>query len=122
MLPTGVNHPLTERVGAIVRRELTDGQHRDRLPDGTLGRRPYFTTAYLQRPDEIARELVVAGFQHEATPGIEGPAWLLQDLDAQWQDPVRQAVILSVVRAIEAEPSLLGASSHLLAVGRNRRD
>ena len=56
--------------------------------------------------------------RHEATLAIEGPAWLLQDLDAQWDHPGRWFTILSLVRTLEAEPSLLGASSHLLAVGR----
>jgi hypothetical protein len=59
-----------------------------------------------------------AGFQHEATLAAEGPAWLLQDLDEQWRDPARRASILAVVRALEAEPSLLGASNHLIGVGR----
>jgi len=99
---------------------LAEGQHRDGQPDGTRGQQSYFTTAYLHRPEEIAEELVAAGLQHEATLAIEGPAWLLQDLDAQWQDAKRRATILSLVRMLEAEPSLLGASSHLLAVGRRR--
>jgi hypothetical protein len=49
---------------------------------------------------------------------IEGPAWLLQDLDRQWEDPMLREILLEVVRRTEAEPSLLGPSSHLLAVGR----
>ena len=103
---------------AIAPRDLAEGQHRDRASDGALGRRAYFTTAYLHRPEELADELQAAGLDHVATLAIEGPAWLLQDLDAQWQDAGRQSTILSVVRAVEAEPSLLGASSHLLGVGR----
>lgn len=105
---------------AIVRRDLADGQHRDGLPDGTHGRQSYFTTAYLHRPDEIADELVTAGLRHETTVAIEGPAWLLQDLDAQWDDAGRRSTILSLARTLEAEPSLLGASSHLLVVGRRQ--
>jgi SAM-dependent methyltransferase len=111
----------------IVAQDLADGQHRNGLLDGTRGRQSYFTTAYLHRPEELADELAAAGFQHEATLAIEGPAWLLQDLDEQWRDAGRReqwrdagrrATILAVVRALEAEPSLLGASSHLMGVGR----
>jgi ubiquinone/menaquinone biosynthesis C-methylase UbiE len=104
--------------GQIVERDLAEGQHRDGLPDGTRGRQSYFTTAYLHRPEELIEELAAAGFQHEATLAVEGPAWLLQDLDEQRRDPARRASILAVVRALEAEPSLLGASSHLMGVGR----
>ncbi len=102
----------------VVHRDLADGQHRDGLPDGTRGAQSYFTTAYLHRPEEIADELTEAGLQHEATLAIEGPAWLLQDLDEQWADPRRRSIILELARTLEGEPSLLGASSHLLAVGR----
>jgi ubiquinone/menaquinone biosynthesis C-methylase UbiE len=102
----------------IVQRDLADGQHRDGLSDGTRGAQSYFTTAYLHRPEEIAEEVSEADLQHKATMAIEGPAWLLQDLDEQWQDPRRRSAILEVVRALEAEPSMLGASSHLLVVGR----
>ena len=49
---------------------------------------------------------------------IEGPGWLLQDFEAQWADANLCEAILEVVRRTEAEPSLLGASSHLMAVGR----
>ena len=102
----------------IVRRDLEDGQHRDPSPDGTRGRRTYFTIAYLHRPEEIGAELAEAEFEHHTTLAIEGPAWLLQDLDARWADAERRSTLLELVRALEAEPSLLGASSHLLAVGR----
>ena len=103
---------------AIVRRDLADGQHRDGLADGSRGRQSYFTTAYLHRPDEIGDELASVGLRHETTVAIEGPVWLLQDLETQWRDTARRSVILDLVRMLEGEPSLLGASSHLFAVGR----
>jgi hypothetical protein len=53
----------------IVRRDLEDGQHCDRLPDGTRARRSYFTTAYLHRPEEIGAELAEAGFEHADDAG-----------------------------------------------------
>jgi ubiquinone/menaquinone biosynthesis C-methylase UbiE len=102
----------------IVRRDLADGQHRDALADATRGRRAYFTTAYLHRPEEIGAELAEAGLEHQTTLAIEGPAWLLQDLDVQWADAERRSTLLELVRALEAETLLLGASSHLQAVGR----
>jgi hypothetical protein len=51
---------------------------------------------------------------------VEGPAWLLQDFDAHWDDPGRRERLLDIVRRTEAEPSLLGVSAHLLAVARKR--
>jgi SAM-dependent methyltransferase len=102
----------------VAHRDLARGLHLDGLPDGTRGRVAYFTAAYLHHPDEIRGELIEAGFQFEQLLAVEGPAWQLQDLDAQWADPSRRAAILDIVRRVEAEPSLLGASSHLLAIAR----
>jgi len=96
----------------IVARDLVDGQHRNALehPD-------YFTTAYFHRPDELAAELEETGFAECGTFAIEGPLWLLSDFEARWADSAHRARMLELVRAVEREPSLLGASAHLLATG-----
>lgn len=97
----------------IVERDLRDGQHRN------LTEKPaYFTTAFFHHPDELAAEVQEADLQHEATLAIEGPAWLLQNFDAHWNDPLRRERLLKALRALEKEPSLLGASAHLLTVAR----
>jgi SAM-dependent methyltransferase len=89
----------------LVERDLASGQHRN-----DTGNPDYFTTAYLHRPEELAEELVGAGFRGEALIGIEGPVW----------NPAHQEeeVLLDSLRAIESEPALIGASAHLMAVGR----
>jgi ubiquinone/menaquinone biosynthesis C-methylase UbiE len=98
---------------AIVRRDLADGQHRN-----PTGHPAYFTTAYFHHPDELRQEVAEAGLTGVQVLAVEGAAWLLQDFDAHWDDPGRRERLLDVVRRIEAEPSLLGASAHLLAVAR----
>ncbi len=40
------------------------------------------------------------------------------DVDALLDDPATRARVLTAVRRTEREPSLLGASSHLLVAGR----
>ena len=97
----------------MVERDLADGQHRNET-----GRPEYFTTAYFHRPEELIAELSDASLRHEATFGLEGPAWLLADIDARCSDAVRRAELLGAVERIEREPSLLGASAHFLAVAR----
>lgn len=89
------------------------GRHQN--PTGDLA---YFTTAYFHRPEELGAEYVSAGLLHEATLAIEGPAWLLPDLDTRFADERRRDALLAGLDAIEAEPTLLGASAHLLAIGR----
>ncbi len=99
---------------AVAGRDLRDGQHRNPTGDPR-----YFTTAYFHRPEELKEEAEEAGLRHEATLGVEGPGWLLQDFDRWWDDQRRRERLLAVARALEAEPSLLGVSAHLLAVARN---
>ena len=98
---------------ALARADLQDGQHRN-----TTGNPAYFTTAYFHRPEELAAECAEAGLQHQSTLAIEGPGWMLSNLDARLADPQRRAVLLDAIAAIEAEPALLGVSAHLLVVAR----
>lgn len=49
--------------------------------------------------------------------GLEGTAWLMGEVDEWLDDPQRRAVVLDVIRRTESEPSLLGASGHLLTAG-----
>ncbi|HET7095571.1 MAG TPA: hypothetical protein VFI22_18920, partial [Thermomicrobiales bacterium] len=93
---------------------LRDGQHRNPARDPR-----WFTTAYFHHSDEIADEARDAGLEPEALLGVEGPGWLLGDA---WADPTRRAGILTAARAVEREPALLGASSHILLVARPAAD
>jgi ubiquinone/menaquinone biosynthesis C-methylase UbiE len=98
---------------AIRDRDLTDGQHRN-----DTGNLDYFTTAYFHRPEDLRSELEEAGYQDIAVLGVEGPAWILADFDARWEDPALRRDMLEVGRVLESEPSILGSSAHLLAIGR----
>jgi ubiquinone/menaquinone biosynthesis C-methylase UbiE len=97
----------------IVGRDLREGQHRN-----PTDRLDYFTTAYFHRPEELGTEVVTAGLELDGVFGLEGPGWILPDLEERMADPARRASLLEVARMLEREPSILGASAHLLAVGR----
>jgi ubiquinone/menaquinone biosynthesis C-methylase UbiE len=97
----------------IVERDLRDGNHRN--PTGNLD---YFTTSYLHRPEDLRDEVASGGFDVEGLYGIEGPGWMLSDFEDRWNEPARREVLVDVARKLETEPSMLGASAHLLAVGR----
>ena len=98
---------------AIRNRDLADGQHRN--DTGTLN---YFTTAYFHRPDDLRAELETAGFRDVSILGVEGPAWILPDFQERWADAALRQDMLDISRALEAEPSVIGLSAHLFAVGR----
>jgi len=96
-------------------RDLRDGQHRN-----DSGRPDYFTTAYFHRPDDLREELEAAGFEDVGVYGVEGPGWMVADFERRWQDPVLRRDFLQVAAALEREPSVIGASAHLLGIGRKR--
>ena len=100
----------------IIERDVREGQHRN--PTDQLD---YFTTAYFHQPDELRAEIVAAGLVVEGLYGIEGPGWFMTDFVDRWTDPERRAALLHVARLLEAEPSILGCSAHLLVVGRKMR-
>ena len=102
--------PAFEAVAAADRR---DGRHHNPTGDPA-----YFTTAYFHRPEELAVECAEARLAHVATLPVEGPGWLLGDLQERFADEPRRAVLLAALAAIEGEPSLLGVSAHLLAIAR----
>jgi ubiquinone/menaquinone biosynthesis C-methylase UbiE len=102
----------------IVERALADGQHRN--PDGHPG---WFTTAYFHRPDELEREVAGAGFDVRAVLAIEGAVGAAAEtraLDDWLDDPTKREVLLRAIARVEAEPSLLGASPHVMAIAIRR--
>jgi ubiquinone/menaquinone biosynthesis C-methylase UbiE len=97
----------------IVERDVREGQHRN-----PTGRIEYFTTAYFHRPEDLRAEAAEAGILVDGVFGIEGPGWLLSDVEARLADTRRRSELLQVARMFESEPSLVGVSAHLLLVGR----
>lgn len=99
----------------ILARDLAEGQHRN-----PTGNPIYFTDAFFHRPGELSREFLAAGFEVVEVVAIEGPGWLARDFDQLWKDPVHRQSLLDCVRKVEREPSILGASAHIMCIGRKR--
>jgi len=99
----------------ILDRDLREGQHRNPTDNLT-----FFTDAFFHLPDELAAELSEAGFEVVELVAIEGPGWLARDFDRLWNHPHQRERLLASLRKVEHEPALIGASSHILAIGRKR--
>lgn len=95
----------------ILERDLREGQHRN-----PTARLDYFTTAYFHLPAGLAEEARAAGLVVDAVLAVEGPAWLIPDLEARWHDESRRVPLLDLLRRVEAEPAALAMSAHLLLV------
>jgi ubiquinone/menaquinone biosynthesis C-methylase UbiE len=96
---------------AIVRQDLTDGQHRNRT-----ARPEYFMDTFFHHPRELQAEVGEAGFEKAQIYGVEGPGWLVSDFDSWWENELHRDRLLQLARILEAEPSILGISAHLMAV------
>jgi ubiquinone/menaquinone biosynthesis C-methylase UbiE len=98
---------------SIVERDLASGQHRN-----DTGNPRYFTTAFFHHPAQLGEEIGRAGFELVDLVAVEGPAALMPDFDRRFADLAARERLLAFLRAVEGEPSLLGASPHLLAIAR----
>jgi ubiquinone/menaquinone biosynthesis C-methylase UbiE len=98
---------------AIVATDLACGQHRN--PTNQLA---YFTTAYFHRPEELASEVRDAGFADVEILAVEGPVWSGAKFRKAWDDPIQRQGLMEFLSSIEREPSILGASAHIMAVAR----
>lgn len=97
----------------IVARDLLDGQHRN-----PTNHPEYFTSAFFHHPKELQTEVEQSGFLYERMLPVEGPLWLSQYGVDNFNDQKRREHLLALARRLEEEPSLLGASAHLLVVAR----
>jgi len=98
---------------SIVRADLKSGEHRN-----PTDRPDYFTTGYFHRPEELADEIQVSGFSSVNLLSVEGPAWGAAHFREAAAKPDQRHDLLEFLLEIEMEPSIVGASNHVMAVGR----
>ena len=97
----------------IIVGDLASGQHRN------PGNHPaYFTTTYFHRPEDLAGEISEAGFENARILAVEGPAWSAARFRETWENLAQRQKLMEFLSLIEGEPSLLGASAHIMAVAR----
>ena len=77
-----------------------------------------FYERYFHRPDELASEVAAAGFRDVEVLAIEGIGDRVPDVEDWLDDPHRRDILMRTLGRLEREPSLLGGSPHLMAVGR----
>lgn len=92
-------------------RFLADGQHRN--PGGDPAN---FTTSYFHRPQELAEEVNDAGLELLRLVAASGSVKLFHELPQLMETSEGRHHVLSVLRLLEAEPSLLGISQNFVAI------
>ncbi len=101
--------------------ELLEEHWSTGLHQNPAGEPAQWTTAYLHTPRELAAEPAAAGLGVEALLMVEGPAKLLPDLAERMTRPRERDRLLHILATLEAEPSVLGTSEHLLVIARASR-
>jgi SAM-dependent methyltransferase len=96
----------------IVDRGLENGIHHNPTADPR-----YFTTAFLHRPEDLESDLTEAGLVDVEVLAVEGIGWVAADLDERIADNEKSGALLGLLERLEREPSILGASPHLLGIG-----
>lgn len=72
--------------------------------------------AYFHKPEELADEIITAGFTNTDTRGVLGPATMIRNLDEAWKDENKREAIMRIVRLLEKEESMMGSSTHFLVI------
>ena len=97
----------------IVQQDLKTGQHRNET-----GNLDYFTTAFFHHPDELKTELIEGGFPNPRLCAIEGPLWALPESATAEQ----QEGFMAIMRKLENEVTLIGASAHIMGIATKPND
>jgi hypothetical protein len=70
------------------------------------------------RPEELTGEIQEADLDLRALVGASGPVKLLAGIAQLLEDPAQREHLLSVLRLLESEPSIIGMSQNLIAVAQ----
>jgi hypothetical protein len=97
----------------ILIRDLDSGQHRN-----TTGNIEFFTTTHFHLPGELVDEIQEAGFDNATVFAVEGLGCCASEFEKLWADREKREFLLDVLRRVERQPSILGASPHLLVCAR----
>jgi ubiquinone/menaquinone biosynthesis C-methylase UbiE len=94
-----------------IHQTFANGQHRN--PTEQEGR---LTRGFFHHPDELRDEIQDRKFVLNTLVAVEGLGMTQQDFDNFWSNEVQRKTLMELIRRTETEPSLIGASPHIMAV------
>ena len=96
----------------IMQDDLKTGYHRN-----PTNHPAYFTDTFFHHPEELMAEVTGSGFEIAGLFAVEGISYLTKDLEKNWYVESYREFLLKIIAEIEQEPSLMGASPHIMCVG-----
>ena len=109
----GMNRGLIYSKLSVVEEDLVSGKHWKTGANDFKS--PYL---YLHHPLEFREEIIKCGFQEVVLKAIEGPIWQEGLVNNLRKDQVGWERLLSILETIEEEKSLIGASAHIMGIGK----
>ncbi len=95
----------------IMRRDLDSGQHRNPTQNPN-----YFMDTFFHHPEELREEVASVGFEISSILAVEGIGYMMKDFEESWAVESHREYLLEIIGKLEQEPSLIGASPHILCV------
>ncbi len=97
---------------SIVEGVLSAGIHRNQNVTD------FFTDSYFHRINNLEDEVQEAGLNILKSIGIEGPFWIFDDIEKHCNDTGKLNVMLKLIKMIESERDIIGASKHYIVVAK----
>ena len=97
---------------SIMQGDLHDGQHRNPTDNPA-----YFMDTFFHHPDELKTEVASVGFEISGLISVEGIGYLMKNFEKNWNVESSRKFLLEIIGKIENEPSMIGASPHIMCVG-----
>jgi len=99
-------------------RKILDGDLRTGDHMNTSDNPLYFTTSRFHLPEELRSELSEAGLAVEGILAVEGFGNCIAGIEGMMKEAGYREYLMQKLRESEVEESMLGASSHLIAIAR----
>jgi ubiquinone/menaquinone biosynthesis C-methylase UbiE len=97
---------------SIMNKDIKTGLHED-----TSQSKKYFTKAYFHQSGEVSLELEESGFCFKELIAVESFASTIHDIDNKIKDEYYREVLLSTIREVEKDETLMGISNHYMGIG-----
>lgn len=110
----GFNYELITDVEflSIMEKDIKTGLHQD-----TSKSKQYFTDAYFHHADEVPQELEDSGFGFQELIAVTSFGSIIQDINDKIMDEKYLNILLSTIKLVENDRSLMGISSHYIGIG-----
>lgn len=97
---------------SIMNKDIQTGFHED-----TSQGKKYFTNAYFHHASELPQELKDSGFYFKELIAVTSFGSFIHDIDSKIEDEQYRDLLLTTIRLVEKDETIIGISSHYMGIG-----